>query len=62
MTDRLSFEPDPKYRWIYDSKHPEYNSDMAKWLRARRSRAIANAPDWMKRIAEYNDLMRRTQA
>lgn len=55
----LSMEPDPDMRWIYDHTHPEYNTDRAKWLRERRSRAIQGAPEWMKRMAQGDDVLRR---
>ena len=53
----LSLEPDESMRWIYDYRHPDYNTPMAQDLRERRSRAIANAPEWMKREAQLNDAM-----
>ena len=55
---RLSLEPDADMRWIYDYTHPDYNTDRAKHLREARSRAIANAPEWMRRDAAFNDAMK----
>lgn len=55
----LSMEPDPDMRWIYDYTHLEYNTDRAKGLRERRSRAIQYAPEWMKRMAQVDDVLRR---
>lgn len=55
----LSLEPDPDMRWIYDTKHPDYNSEQAKRLRRRRSLAIHNAPEWMVREAAMNDTIKR---
>ena len=55
---RLSLEPDPDMRWIYDYTHRDYNTPRAKHLREARSRAIANAPEWMVREAQLNDLLR----
>lgn len=54
----LSLDPDEHMKWIYDPSHPDYNSDHAKWLRERRSRALANAPRWMAEEASYNDILR----
>lgn len=54
----LSLEPDPHMRWIYDYTHPDYNSDRAKDLRARRDAAFRSAPRWMIREAEMNDNLR----
>lgn len=54
---RISLNPDPDMRWIYDYTHPDYNTDRAKHLREARSRAIANAPEWMIREAQMNDTM-----
>ena len=53
---KLSMKPDAHMKWIYNTLHPDYNSDMAKDLRERRCRAIANAPEWMRREAYVNDL------
>ena len=55
---RLSLEPDEHMKWIYDSSHPDYDSDRAKWLRMRRAAAIASAPQWMIEEARLNDIMR----
>ncbi len=55
---KLSLNPDPLMEWIYDPSHPDYNSDEAKWLRDRRSAAIASAPEWMIREAQLNDVLR----
>ena len=56
---RLSLEPDPDMRWIYDYTHPDDNTDRAKHLREARSRAIANAPEWMVREAQLNDALKK---
>jgi hypothetical protein len=53
--NKLSLQPDPEMRWIYDYTHPDYNSPRAKSLRNARARAIANAPQWMKDEAYWND-------
>lgn len=55
----LSLEPDPSMRWIYDKKHPAYNDPQTKDLRDRRAAAMRNAPDWMVREAELNDINRK---
>lgn len=49
--NRLSLNPDNDMKWIYDPRHPDYHSDMARDLRERRSRAIASAPQWMRLCA-----------
>jgi hypothetical protein len=54
----LSLEPDERMRWIYNPAHPDYNSDMARDLRARRGEAIRNAPRWMVQDAQANDQRR----
>ena len=54
---RISLNPDPDMRWIYDYTHPDYNSDRARSLRERRSQAIQSAPEWMIREAQLNDLL-----
>lgn len=53
----LSFDADPDMRWMYDYTHPDYNG-LGKHLRERRDAAIRNAPEWMKREAQFNDAMR----
>jgi hypothetical protein len=50
-----SLEPDSDKRWIYDTQHPDYNSDQAKWLRERRFNALRRLPEWMKDMALSND-------
>lgn len=55
---KLSLEPDPHMRWIYDYTHPDYNSDRAKDLRARRDAAFRSAPQWMIEEARMNDNLR----
>ena len=55
---KLTLEPDPHMRWIYDSSHPDYNSDRAKDLRERRRVAMQNAPRWMIEEARLNDNLR----
>jgi hypothetical protein len=52
---RLSLEPDARMRWIYDTAHPDYHSDRARDLRARREQAVRNAPQWMIEEARMND-------
>jgi len=52
---RLSLQPDPDMKWIYDYTHPDYQSERARWLRARRESAIRQAPEWMLRLAQLND-------
>lgn len=59
---RLSLEPDESMRWIYNHRHPNYNTDYAKDLRERRARAIQSAPEWMKQEAQLNDVMRTDAA
>jgi hypothetical protein len=49
-------------RWIYDHTHPDYNIERAKHLRDARSRAISTAPEWMVRLAQFNDAMRAPPA
>lgn len=49
---RLSLKPDPWNEWIYDPRHPDYNSPEAKHMRKARARAIRNAPEWMTREAQ----------
>jgi len=58
---RLSLEPDPDMRWIYDYTHPDYNSDRAKSLRERRASALRNAPQWMIEEARMNDNLRTAE-
>jgi hypothetical protein len=57
----LSLEPDPHMRWIYENAHPDYNSDYAKDLRARRQAALNSAPQWMIEEARMNDLLKKLQ-
>jgi hypothetical protein len=47
----LTLDPDEHMRWIYDYRHPDYNSSQAIHLRAARAAAIASAPDWMVQLA-----------
>ena len=58
MTKRISLEPDPDMRWIYDRSHRDYNTDRARDLRNSRSWAISSVPEWMREEARLNDLMR----
>lgn len=58
----LSLEPDEWMRWIYDPKHPDYNSARARNLRYRREQAILNAPKWMIEEARHNDAMRKFES
>ncbi|MCR4303701.1 MAG: hypothetical protein NUV63_05670 [Gallionella sp.] len=44
---RFSLEPDDHIEWIYDPRHPDYNSEHAEHLRERMARAISSAPRWM---------------
>lgn len=55
----LSLNPDQWNEWIYDSRHPDYNSPQAKHMREARASAIRNAPEWMVREAQMNDAQRR---
>ena len=55
----LSLEPDEHMRWIYDPSHRDYDSDRARDLRERRDAAMRGAPEWMRREAELNDLIRQ---
>jgi hypothetical protein len=52
---KLSLQPDPWMRWIYDPTHPDYNSEHAKSLRDARERMLAMTPAWMKLEASAND-------
>lgn len=55
---KLSRQPDPWMRWIYD---PKFQDDpKARYLRERRARAIQNAPYWMIEMARLNDEKERT--
>jgi hypothetical protein len=56
--DKLSLEPDPDMRWIYDYTHPDYNSPRAKWLRESRAAALRSAPQWMIESARLNDILK----
>ena len=60
--ERLSLQPDPDMRWIYDYTHPDYNTPRAKHLREARARALATAPKWMIEEARLNDILTRAQA
>jgi hypothetical protein len=55
----LSLEPDPWMRWIYDTRHPDYNSPQARDLREARAAALRSAPRWMVELAELNDRLRK---
>ena len=57
--ERFSLEPDEHMKWIYDSKHPDYNTDMAKDLRNRRANALSQCPQWMIWDALLNDEQRK---
>ena len=58
MTDRrLSFQCDEHMKWIYDYTHPDYHSPQARDLRDRRSNALMNAPEWMRRSAVIDDVL-----
>lgn len=57
--NNLSLEPDECNRWIYDNNNPDYHSDLARSLRDRRDAALRSAPEWMIRVAELNDSMKR---
>lgn len=59
---KLSLKLDPHMRWLYDYTHPDYNSDRAKDLRARRDTACLNAPEWMIREAQLNDALAEGEA
>ena len=43
----FSLQPDPEMAWIYNYKHPDYNTDRARYLRTARDIAISSAPRWM---------------
>jgi len=49
-----SLQPDEHMKWIYDTTHPEYNSDRAKDLRARRQAALNSCPRYMIEEAYIN--------
>jgi hypothetical protein len=57
LVKRLSLEPDPDMRWIYDYTHPDYNSPRARHLRESRAAALRNAPQWMIELARLNDAL-----
>lgn len=59
ITGRFSLEPDEHMRWIYDFRHPDYNSDRARNLRDRRAAALRSCPQWMLDDAALNDEMAR---
>lgn len=59
---KLSFNPDPDMKWIYNPSHIDYNSDHAEDLRRRRANAIRNAPLYMRRDAELNDITSARQS
>ena len=52
---QFSLEPDERMKWIYDPKHPDYNTDRAKYLRNARAYALTNCPQWMLEEAYMND-------
>jgi len=54
----LSLEPDEHMRWIYDPRHPDYNTARAKDLRKRRAEALNQCPAWMFKEAALNDMQR----
>lgn len=51
---KLTLEPDPWMRWLYDHQDPRYLTDEAKYLRERRAAAIRSAPEWMLAQAAMN--------
>ena len=55
----LSLEPDECMKFIYDHRHPEYNTERVRHLREARDMALRSAPEWMIREAEMNDSWRR---
>lgn len=57
--DGFSLEPDEHMRWIYDQRHPDYNSDRARDLRERRAAALRSCPRWLLEQAALNDEMRK---
>lgn len=59
---KLSLNPDADMVWIYDHSHRDYNSDHAEDLRRRRANAIRNAPIYMRREAELNDITSARQS
>ena len=59
--DDLSLLPDDYMKWIYDYLHPNYHSDYARDLRARRDAAMRSAPQYLFEIALQNDNRRREE-
>lgn len=59
---RISLKPDDHIRWIYDRRHPDYNSERAKHLRASRERALASCPAWLLDEAWHNDESHEVQS
>jgi hypothetical protein len=55
----LSLNPDPHLAWIYDYRHPDYNTPRAEALREARGNAIRNTPQWMIDLALSNDEWKR---
>lgn len=56
--NQFTLEPDEHMKWIYDSSHKDYNTEEAKYLRARRAAALREAPSWMIQLAQINDDIR----
>ena len=57
---KLSLNPDEDMRWIYNHRHPEYNSPRAQHLRDARAAALRSAPEWMIREAQLNDMLAKS--
>lgn len=51
----FSLRPDPDTAWIYDYRHPHYDSEEAEDLRERRLAAMRQCPQWMIDMAVEND-------
>ena len=58
---KLSLNPDPHIRWIYDYTHRDYSTAYAEDLRRRREAALRNAPRWMVEEARMNDNLRSVE-
>ena len=51
----LSMKPDPEMAWIYDTRHPEYDTPRVRDLRARREHALASCDLRLRQQAIEND-------
>ena len=54
--EKLSLQPDEDMKWIYDTSHRDYNSDMVEHLRTARAIALSQCPRWMIEEARINDM------